>query len=144
MPELWQSRSSDEVADPYAFLAFRRAFPGPYMANGGYDQTQTYTGWQLKDNGSGNQWQVLSGFTYNLGSTFQVAPNFMWQKPIVGPIPAGAPAPARPRNILDDPFSVRVNRETIAGEILFTWDPTPATWMYAWDSDATPPPRGRP
>ena len=105
------------------------------VANGGYDQTQTYTGWTLKDNGSGNQWQVLSGFTYNVGSNVQIAPNFMWQKPIVGPIPTDAPPPARPRNILDDPFSVRINRETVAGELLVTWDPTPATWMYAWDSD---------
>jgi hypothetical protein len=106
------------------------------VANGGYDQTQTYTGWRLKDNGSGNQWQILSGFTFNAGNNIQVAPNFMWQKPLVGPVPADAPAPARPRNILDDPFAVRVNRETTAAEILFTWDPTPATWMYSWDSDA--------
>jgi hypothetical protein len=105
------------------------------VANGGYDQTQTYTGWRLKDNGSGNRWQVLSGVTVNAGGNFQVAPNFMWQKPIVGPVPADAPPPARPRNILDDPFAVRVNRETTAAEILFTWDPTPATWMYSWDSD---------
>lgn len=105
------------------------------VANGGYDQTQTYTGWRLKDNGSGNQWQILSGFTYNAGGNFQIAPNFMYQKPIVGPVPADAPAPARPRNILDDPFSVRINRETTAAEILFTWDPTPATWMFTWDSD---------
>ena len=105
------------------------------VANGGYDQTQTYTGWRLKDNGSGNQWQILSGFTLNAGGNLQVAPNFMWQKPIVGPVPGDAPPPARPRNILDDPFAVRVNRETTAAEILFTWDPTPATWMYAWDSD---------
>ena len=25
--------------------------------------------------------------------------------------------------------------ETRAAEILFTYDPTPATWMYNWDSD---------
>ena len=30
---------------------------------------------------------------------------------------------------------VRANREQTAGELLVTWDPTPATWMYAWDSD---------
>ncbi|MCB0641271.1 MAG: glycosidase, partial [Phaeodactylibacter sp.] len=39
------------------------------------------------------------------------------------------------RNILDDPFAVRVNRETIAGELLITYDPTPGTWMYEWDND---------
>ena len=104
------------------------------VAEGGYDQTQTFTGWRLKDNGSGNQRQLLAGFTYAVGN-LQIAPNFMWQKPIEGPVPVDAPVPARPRNILDDPFAVRVNRETTAAELLFTWDPTPATWMYAWDSD---------
>ena len=104
------------------------------VADGGVDQTQTFTGWRLVDNGSGNQIQLLSGFTYMTGN-LQIAPNFMWQRPIVGPVPGDAPAPARPRNVLDDPFAVRRNRETTAAEILFTWDPTPATWMYTWDSD---------
>lgn len=106
---------------------------GP-VADGGYDQTQTFTGWRLKDNGSGNQYQVLSGFTYALGN-LQIAPNFLWRRPMIGPVPGDAPAPARPRNVIDDPFAVRVNRETTAGEILFTYDPTPATWMYTWDND---------
>jgi hypothetical protein len=104
------------------------------VANGGVDQTQTFTGWRLKDSGSGNQYNFLSGFTYMLGN-FQIAPNFLWQRPIEGPIPGGVTAPGRPRNILDDPFVVRGNREQVAGEILFTYDPTPATWMYDWDSD---------
>jgi hypothetical protein len=104
------------------------------VANGGADQTMTFTGWRLKDSGSGNQYNALSGFTYTIGK-LQIAPNFMWQKPIEGPIPGGVAAPGRPRNILDDPFVVRSNRETIAAEILFTFDPTPATWMYEWDND---------
>lgn len=106
------------------------------VANGGADQTQTFTGWRLKDSGSGNQYNVLSGFTVNFGN-FQVAPNFLWQKPIEGPVPFGVAAPGRPRNILEDPFVVRANREQTAGEILFTYDPTPATWMHSWDSDRT-------
>lgn len=104
------------------------------VANGGADYTKTYTGWRLKDSGSGNQYNFLSGFTYGLGD-LQIAPNFLWQKPIVGPIPVEIDAPGRPRNILDDPFAVRHNRETVAGEILLTYDPTPGTWMYEWDSD---------
>ncbi len=104
------------------------------VAFGGADYTQTYTGWRLKDSGSGNQYNFLSGFTYTAGD-FQIAPNFLWQKPIVGPIPFGIDAPGRPRNIVDDPFVVRGNRETIAGEILLTYDPTPGTWMYEWDND---------
>jgi len=104
------------------------------VAQGGADQTITFTGWKLKDSGSGNQYNFLTGFTYLIGD-LQIAPNFLWQKPIEGPIPAGVPAPGRPRNILDDPFVVRGNREQVAGEILFTFDPTPGTWMYNWDSD---------
>lgn len=104
------------------------------VANGGVDQTRTFTGWRLKDIGSGNMYNVLSGFTVNVGK-LQIAPNFMYQKPVEGPIPADVLAPGRPRNILDDPFSVRSNRETIGGELLLTYDPTPATWMYEWDND---------
>jgi hypothetical protein len=104
------------------------------VANGGVDQTKTFTGWRLKDIGSGNMYNVLSGFTVNVGK-LQIAPNFLYQKPIEGPIPADVLAPGRPRNILDDPFSVRSNRETIGGELLLTYDPTPATWMYEWDND---------
>lgn len=104
------------------------------VANGGFDATLTYTGWKLKDSGSGNQYNVLSGFTYGIGD-FQIAPNFLWQRPIVGPMASGVNAPGRPRNILTDPFVVRGNRETVAGEILITYDPTPGTFMYEWDND---------
>ncbi|MFN5025969.1 MAG: glycosidase [Bacteroidota bacterium] len=104
------------------------------VANGGIDQTKTFTGWVLKDVGSGNMYNVLTGFTYNIGK-LQVAPNFLYQKPLVGPIGPEFSAPARPRNILEDPFSVRGNRETMAGELLVSYDPTPATWMYEWDND---------
>ncbi|WGK65708.1 glycosidase [Croceiramulus getboli] len=104
------------------------------VARGGADQTQTFTGWKLRDNGSGNLTNFFTGFTMSFGN-LQVAPNFMWQKPIVEAIPNDAPPPARLRNIQDDPFAVRVNRETVAGEILLTFDPTPATWMYEWNND---------
>ena len=104
------------------------------VANGGADNTQTFTGWRLKDSGSGNQTNFLSGFTYTFGN-FQIAPNFLWQKPIVDAMPNDVQAPGRLRNVFDDPFAVRANRETTGGEILFTYDPTPGTWMYEWDND---------
>lgn len=104
------------------------------VANGGFDQTITYTGWRLKDSGSGNQYNFMSGFTYTFGN-LQIAPNFLWQQPIEGPIPSGLTGGARPRNVIDDPFAVRGNREQVAGELMLTWDPTPGTWMYNWDSD---------
>ncbi|WP_191858315.1 glycoside hydrolase family 2 TIM barrel-domain containing protein [Hanstruepera ponticola] len=104
------------------------------VANGGADATQTFTGWRLKDTGSGNQTNFLTGFTYALGD-LQVAPNFLWQKPLVDPMPGDVGAPGRLRNIQDDPFAVRANRETVGGELLLTYDPTPGTWMYQWDND---------
>lgn len=104
------------------------------VAFGGADATKTFTGWRLKDSGSGNQYNFLTGFTYTIGN-LQIAPNFLWQEPIVDAIPQGSPAPARSRNIIDDPFVVRANRKTTAGEILFTYDPTPGSWFYEWDND---------
>ena len=104
------------------------------VANGGGDNTQTFTGWRLKDSGSGNQANFLTGFTYSIGK-LQIAPNFLWQKPLVEAMPNDVNAPGRLRNIQDDPFIVRANRETVGGELLLTYDPTPATWMYEWDND---------
>ena len=104
------------------------------VANGGADYTKTFTGWRLKDSGSGNQSNFLTGFTYAVGN-LQIAPNFLWQKPIIAPMPGDVQPPGRLRNIQDDPFAVRANRETTAGELLLTYDPTPATWMYEWDND---------
>ncbi len=114
---------------------------GAYMglvAEAGPTSIPTFTGWELKDSGSGNQVNALTGLAVGLGS-WQVGPNFLWQKPIVGPMPHAdllAGTAGRPRNVLDDPFAVRANRETTAGEIMLTYDPTPATWMWGWDSDA--------
>jgi hypothetical protein len=97
------------------------------------DQTQTFTGWRLKDSGSGNQYNFLTGATYTIGK-LQIAPNFLWQKPLEEAITADAIG-GRLRNILQDPFVVRGNREQVAAELLFTFDPTPGTWMYEWDND---------
>ncbi|GJM62984.1 glycosidase [Persicobacter diffluens] len=104
------------------------------VANGSPDPTQTFTGWRLKDSGSGNQNNVLTGLTVTMGK-LQVAPNFLWQKPLVDPMPNDVSSPGRLRNILDDPFVVINNRETVGGELLLTFDPTPGTWMYEWDND---------
>lgn len=104
------------------------------VADGGPTATQSYSDWRLKDTGLGNQSNVLAGLALQLGN-LQIAPNVLYQKPIVGPVPADVPQPGRPRNFLDDPFAVRGNRETTGGELVLTWDPTPATWMWAWDND---------
>lgn len=106
------------------------------VADGGPTAVITYTGWSLRDVGTGNQMNWMTGVLYNEGP-WQIAPNILWQKPIVGPIPGGSPSPAVPRNIevQQDPFAVRANRETYGAEILIGYDPTPATWMWAWDND---------
>jgi hypothetical protein len=103
------------------------------VADGGPTSTLTFTGWRLKDTGSGNQANIMSGLAVNLGN-YQIAPNVLYQKPIVGPVPGDVPSPGRPRDVLDDPFAVRANRETLGAELLLTYDPTPATWMWAWDN----------
>jgi hypothetical protein len=41
-----------------------------------------------------------------------------------------------PRNRDRDPFAVLDNREAISGEFFLTYDPTPASYFYAWDADA--------
>ena len=104
------------------------------VADGGPQTVPTFTGWHLGDTGMSDQWNVMTGLTAQVGR-LQIAPMALYQKPLVGPVPANAPAPARPRNVIDDPFVVRANREMAAGELLLTWDPTPATWMYQWDND---------
>lgn len=40
-----------------------------------------------------------------------------------------------PRNRDRDPFAVLDNRQALAGEFFITYDPTPASYFYAWDSD---------
>jgi hypothetical protein len=117
------------------FNAYTQGAIQGLVASGGADNVQTFTGWRLKDSGSGNQMNFLAGFTYNINSKLQVAPNMLWQKPLVGAMPNGVDAPGRLRNVLDDPFFVRANRETLGGELLITYDPTPATWMYEWNND---------
>jgi hypothetical protein len=118
---------------PYHWYA-QSAYMG-LVAEAGPDARVTYTGWSLKDSGSGNQVNALTGLAVNLGP-FQIGPNFLWQKPLVGPgrsiASVGDPVS---RNILRDPFIVRGNRETIAGELMLVYDPTPATWLWAWDND---------
>lgn len=111
---------------------------GSYMglvANGGTDATQTFTGWRLKDSGSGNMVNLLSGFTYSIGHV-QIAPNFMYQEPLMDAIPNNFGGQARLRNFIDDPFAVRNgNRQMYGYELLLTYDPTPGSWMYQWDND---------
>ena len=76
---------------------------------------------------------------------FQIAPNFLYQKPLIGPNPyieGGIDNDTGiyysnivARNVLSDPFQVLGNRETTAVEVLFVYDPTPGSWFWAWNND---------
>ncbi|MFT7581898.1 MAG: beta-galactosidase [Myxococcota bacterium] len=114
------------------------------VADGGPDSTITFTGWRLKENGRGNHWNILGGAAFNVGY-WQIAPNFLYQRPLVGPLPLideqfnvgnGVYFPGiAGRNILKDPFVVRGNREQFAAELMVTFDPTPGTWLWSWDNE---------
>ncbi len=109
---------------------------GAYMglvADAAPDPRVTFTGWTLKDSGSGNQVNAMTGLAVNLGM-FQIGPNLLWQRPLVGPGHSITNIAAS-RNIDADPFVVRGNRETQAAELMLVFDPTPATWMWQWDND---------
>jgi hypothetical protein len=108
------------------------------VADGGPTAALTYTGWTLKLPGTGNVAAAATGLAVNVGE-LQISPNVLWQKPLVGPnsFEGGAQRNTLPAELggREDPFAVRGNRETVAGELLVTWDPTPATWLWAWDND---------
>ena len=104
------------------------------VATSGPENTQNFTQWLLTDTGLGNGTHALTGLAVQVGK-FQIGPNLLYQKPLVGPISSEVPDPATPRNVFDDPFAVRANREMTAGEIVLAYDPTPATWMWQWDND---------
>ena len=113
------------------------------VADAGTDPTLTITGWSMKESGQGNHWAVSTGAAYYMGS-FVLAPNLLFQKPLEGPLPSigdhfdaatGRYFPGvNARNQFEDPFWVRSNRETYGLELLLAFDPTPATFMWAWDN----------
>ena len=112
------------------------------VADGGYNYTTVVTGWQLKESGRGNHWGGSSGASIRVGHV-EIAPKVMYHKPLIAANPLipdqyiddpGLYFPAvRPRNFLDDPFAVLENRETLAGELMIVYDPTPGTWWHRWD-----------
>ncbi|MBZ0232178.1 MAG: hypothetical protein K8M05_07470 [Deltaproteobacteria bacterium] len=135
-----------------ARLAFDGGFARWYLegnyrglvADAGGDHTITFTGWSMKSSGRGNQVSGAGGVLLTFGA-LQVAPNLLYQRPLVGPAPVIAdrydPSTGMyfpgvsPRDALTDPFVVLDNRETAGAELLFILDPTPATWYWSWDRD---------
>ncbi len=119
-------------------------YKGRVADAGGGDRTTTITGWSLKDDFRGNQWNVMGGAAVSIGQ-LQIAPNAIYQKPLDGPLPVvgGGLSPDSgiwypsivPRNKLISPFAVLGNREMLGLELLLAFDPTPGTFMWLWDND---------
>jgi hypothetical protein len=139
------------VYDGGAFRAHAEGQLRGLVSNGGPDSTITLTRWSLKESGRGNEASALAGFTVQAGN-LQIGPNVLYQKPLIGPMPAindrfdpatkVYSAGFRARNVVDDPFAVLDNRETLAAELLLVYDPTPATWYGAWDHEIREDARG--
>jgi hypothetical protein len=115
------------------------------VADSQTDQTITLTGWRLKESGQGNHWHAIGGLAWNVTPNFQIAPNVVYQRPLVGPLDTFSdyvdgrtgtwyPGIAAARNQFRDPFWVRSNREMLGAELLLTFDPTPDTWFWTWDN----------
>jgi len=127
-----------------AFQAYVHGVVKGLVADAGADPRKRFTGWALDESGRGNQIGGLVGVAMNFGN-IQVAPHLLYQKPLIGPNDpigdlfsedTGIYYPGvGARNVIDDPFAVLDNRETIAGELLLVYDPTPGTWFWEWDND---------
>ena len=111
--------------------------------DGGWNPAYNITGWTLHESGRGNHIAGQTGFQVIAGN-IAIAPNFLYQAPLVGPMPQIEGFYSEntgqyyrgfgPRNVLSSPFAVLDNRETIGAELLLVWDPTPATWFFMWDN----------
>jgi hypothetical protein len=114
------------------------------VADGGPDPTITLTDWSMKESGRGNHIGGETGLTCEFGA-FQLAPKVLYQHPLIGPNPLINDylstqtgiyySPVRPRNVLQDPFAVRDNREMLGLEMMLVFDPTPASWFFSWDRE---------
>jgi hypothetical protein len=114
------------------------------VAEGGEDRVVSWQRWSLQESGRGNHYALSSGVAVSVGA-LTVAPKALYQVPLVGPNPqvealyspqTGIFYPGiAPRDVLGSPFAVLDNRETVGGELLLVWDPTPASWYWQWDRD---------
>ncbi|MDA3884622.1 MAG: hypothetical protein PF638_03405 [Candidatus Delongbacteria bacterium] len=110
------------------------------VADGGdplreFDTTVPYSG-------LGNKFVAEGGILYPIGD-FWIMPRYFYRKNLldatynIEPSIVGSTLypGLTPRNRDSDPFAVLDNREAVAGELFFTYDPTPGSYFYAWDND---------
>lgn len=116
---------------------------GSYMglvADAGPETLESH--FSLTESGRGNHYAAEAGAYFGAGE-ISFGPKVLYQKPLIGPIDPvvggidaanGIFYPGVPlRNVLDDPFVVRDNRETLAAQFTLVFDPNPADWFWAWD-----------
>ncbi|MCF7920859.1 MAG: hypothetical protein K9N06_13190 [Candidatus Cloacimonetes bacterium] len=90
----------------------------------------------------GNKMEFVAGMLIPLGNLW-LLPRGLYRKNLIDANPVLEPyidgtelfPGLSARNRDDDPFAVLDNREALAGEFFLTFDPTPGSDFYAWDSD---------
>jgi len=110
------------------------------VANGGNPLREFNT--TMPYSSLGNKIVYEGGILLPVGN-FWLLPRFMYRQNLIGPNPSIEPYTdgtdfypgLSPRNSDSDPFAVLDNREATSGEFFLTYDPTPASYFYAWDSD---------
>jgi len=97
---------------------------------------------QMPYTSQGNNITVESGLIIPVGN-FLILPRGLYRENLISansliePLQSGSnffPG-ISPRSLENDPFAVLDNRKAISGELFLTYDPTPASSFYAWDSD---------
>jgi len=90
----------------------------------------------------GNKIEAEGGLLVPIGNIW-LLPRALWRQNLLDSTPSLDPyidgsdffPGLSPRNRDADPFAVLDNREALSGEFFITYDPTPASFFYAWDSD---------
>jgi hypothetical protein len=90
----------------------------------------------------GNKIEAEGGLLVPIDNVW-LLPRALWRKNILDSTPSLDPyidgsdffPGLSPRNRDADPFAVLDNRQALSGEFFVTYDPTPASFFYAWDSD---------
>lgn len=122
-----------------AYVAFNYA---GIVADGGDPLRESGT--ELPYSALGNKQEVDGGIQIVTGN-YTFFPRFLYRENIVDANPLIEPTTVGttlnrgidPRNRDDDPFAVLDNREAKSLELIFTYDPTPASNFYAWNVDTT-------
>jgi len=99
-------------------------------------------GTELPYSALGNKQEIDGGILITAGNysfypRFLVRKNLVDANPNIDPVTTGTTlSPGiNVRNRDDDPFAVEDNREAKSAELMFTYDPTPATSFYDWNVD---------